>query len=439
MIHDRSDRRDRARRSLFVLALALLTLGFACALAGREDGARVPPQTWNAARGPVVPHDRFPADCSLCHEGTSWNRIKRDFQFDHAKETGVALAGAHARAECLRCHNDRGSVATFAAQGCSGCHEDVHRARLGANCTDCHDEHDWNPRGQIAQHNRTRFPLVGAHAAVACERCHAGAAAANFDATSTRCEDCHQEDLARATSPDHAMQGWTSACDRCHIPTDWVGAAFNHPAFPLTGAHAGLACSACHAGNDYGNAPNTCVGCHQSEYDATTDPPHAAAGFPTACQTCHSTSAWRPASFDHSSFRLTGAHATIDCSACHAGGVYQGLPTACAACHQDDYDGTTDPNHSAAGFPTSCQTCHGTNTWEGATFAHTQFPITSGAHQGLACAQCHLNRSNYGTFSCTDCHEHRQSATDPDHDRVSNYVYQSQACYSCHPNGHADD
>ena len=469
-----------ASRMLLVASTILLV--FACALTG-GSGRDVPPQEWNASRGPVVPHDKFPTDCSLCHEGTGWSSIKQGFRFDHAKETGVVLAGAHARAECLRCHNDRGPVALFAERGCVGCHEDVHRARLGANCADCHGEGDWRPKDQIAKHARTRFPLVGAHAAAECSRCHPGAHVANFDATSTRCEDCHQDDLARATSPDHAAQGWTSSCDRCHIPTSWTGAGFNHPMFPLNGAHAGLDCTQCHLGGDFSGAPNTCVGCHQSDYDATSRPPHTDAGFGTTCQNCHSTAAWTPARFNHNAFPLTGAHRSAACSACHSGGVYRGLPENCSACHQSDYDATTapnhassgfpttceqchntvawtranfshtgvtrncvqchqvdydattNPNHAAAGFPTSCQNCHGTNTWDGASFTHTQFPIASGAHAGFDCAQCHQNPRNFNQFTCTSCHEHDQQTTDNDHDRVPGYVYTSSACYACHPDG----
>lgn len=479
--------RSRLRRTKRVLAAcALLLLALACAI-GAPKGTRGPPQAWDDRRGPVVPHDSFPRDCALCHEGSSWNRVKQDFRFDHVAETGVALLGAHAAAQCLRCHNDRGPVAAFAARGCAGCHEDVHRGRLGAQCSDCHGESDWEPRGQIAKHMRTRFPLVGAHAGVDCLRCHPGSSVGNFDAVSTRCEDCHQADLARATSPDHAMQGWTSNCDRCHISTTWGGSGFNHPIFPLSGAHSTLACAACHSGGDFTSAPTTCIGCHQADYDGTARPPHAAAGFPTTCQTCHSTASWTPASFDHSGFPLTGAHAKAACSACHGTGTYRGLPTSCVACHQAEYAATTDPNHAqvgypttceqchttvawtranfdhagvtrncvqchlvdynatndpshaAAGFPTTCQTCHSTAHWTPATFAHPQFPINSGPHHALTCAQCHPNPRNYGQFTCTDCHEHRQSEMDSEHQGVHGYVYSSGACYQCHPDGHADD
>ncbi len=88
-----------------------------------------------------------------------------------------------------------------------------------------------------------------------------------------------------------------------------------------------------------------CASCHQDDYDGTTDPDHDAAGFPSPCQTCHNTTQWDGAVFDHAQtdFPLTGAHVVQECLSCHGGGVYNGLPTACASCHQDDYDGTHRP------------------------------------------------------------------------------------------------
>lgn len=521
-----------ARRLALAFALALLVL--ACAVAARDRGPKVPPQQWNTRRGPVVPHDTFPRDCSLCHAGSSWNSIRADFTFDHGKETGVVLEGAHATAECLRCHNDRGPVADFASRGCIGCHADTHRGKLGSNCASCHDATGWSVKAEVARHNRTRFPLVGAHVAVECSRCHPGSEVGNFDRASTQCSDCHAADLARATNPDHVAQGWVTDCQRCHIPTSWGGGGFNHFAFPLSGQHAALACDACHSGGVFNQSPTQCVGCHDAQYQATTQPPHAAAGFPTTCESCHSTSGWTRATFDHSGFPLTGSHASATCSACHQGGVYNGLPTACVACHQAeynatndpnhanagypttcqqchttvawtranfnhagvtrncvqchqaefnattnpphastgypttcqqchttnawmpanfnhagvtrncischqaDYAGTNDPNHATAGFPTACQQCHNTNTWSGATFSHPQFPINSGAHHSLTCAQCHPVPRNFAQFTCTNCHAHLQPQMNNDHDRVSNYTYVSSACYQCHPTGHGD-
>ena len=422
--------RPTALAMLFALSVGLL----ACAVTLDRDGGQesVPPQGWKKSRGPVIPHDTFPKDCSICHVSTSWREIREDFHFDHEAMTGMPLLGAHAKAECLRCHNDRGPVEVFAARGCIGCHEDVHRGKLGSDCLDCHDQDDWTPNEQIARHNRTRFPLVGAHAATACWRCHEGAEVGNFDRTDIACVGCHRDDLASATSPDHQAQGWTDGCEECHIPTSWTGAAFNHSWFPLTGAHAQALCNDCHAGGVFPGTPSTCVGCHQDDYDATTNPPHAAAGIPTDCRQCHNTSGWEPASFPHTMFPLTGAHGTLDCAQCHVGGTFPGTPNTCVGCHQDDYDGTTNPNHAAAGFPTTCQSCHTTVRWDPASFNH-RFPIQTGDHSGFACVDCHPSPGNFRVFDCLSCHDRPEM--DDRHDDVGGYVYSSPACLSCHPNG----
>jgi hypothetical protein len=176
---------------------------------------------WWTGFGLVVSHEKFPADCKLCHAGASWNELRDDFVFDHAERTGVPLLGAHANAFCLRCHNDRGPVASFRAQGCAGCHPDVHYGQLGRSCVECHDETTWRvPNARVA-HIHTRFPLTGAHMQVACHRCHAGAALTNFRPTDPDCESCHYDDAVAVLNPPHAGFGWLANCDRCHMPTGW--------------------------------------------------------------------------------------------------------------------------------------------------------------------------------------------------------------------------
>jgi len=553
--------------------IGMLLFGLtACALAVVD----VPVQDWWAKRGPVVPHDTFPADCSLCHTGGDWNTIVEDFEFDHLAETGVELTGAHARAECIRCHNDRGPVQVFASRGCAGCHENVHRGQLGDRCADCHDDDDWRPHESIAEHARTGFPLVGAHAAVACWRCHSAAQEGIFTGASTDCATCHAQDAVTAAAVDHVAQGWTANCDECHAPIAWSRAAFVHDGFPLTGAHGAASCDACHAGAVFAGTPSDCFSCHATDFQSTTEPPHAAAGFSNDCASCHGVTAWQGASFDHSAFALVGAHGAADCSSCHTGGVYSGLPSDCASCHQADFLATTDPNHvtagfpqscedchtpftwgsgmfdhdsfpltgahsradcalchtggvfagtpsdcaschltdyqntndpnhaaagfpldcaachttfawmgaqfdhssfpltgahiaadclqchaggvyagtpsncaachlaeyqatndpdhAAAGFPTACDACHTTNMWNGSNFNHS-FPINNGNHSGLDCADCHTTPRTFTAFSCTHCHEHRQSEMDDEHDEVSGYVWSSPACLQCHPDG----
>lgn len=319
---------------------------------------------WWSERGLVIPHASFPADCLLCHLGGDWSKLRPDFQFDHAAETGVALEGAHAAAQCLRCHNDRGPVQAFEQRGCVGCHDDVHQGVRSTGCDQCHGLDDWRVDEDRLVHARTRFALIGPHASAACRDCHVGIAAGVIEPLDTSCESCHTDDLARARDPDHSALRWTSNCGECHQVSTFGGAGFLHPGFPLSGGHAAL-----------------------------------------------------------------------DCSACHSGGVFTGTPSACVACHQADYNGTTDPNHVALGFPTTCQDCHSTSTWSGATFNHIWFPIVGGDHGGLTCTECHQVPGNSMSFSCIHCHEHRQSEMDDAHNDVQGYVWQSGACYQCHPNG----
>lgn len=210
------------KRSLLLFA-AVSSLVWACVSTGPRN---VRQHGWWRGLGPVLPHESFPADCQTCHVGREWQVLRDEFSFDHEAETGVALTGAHTTAQCLRCHNDRGPVADFAAQGCAGCHEDIHFGLLGPDCTSCHTEQTWQPVGQVARHNQTRFPLSGIHAAVACFRCHPGAEVGKFVPTTSECVACHADDLARALLPPHVGLGWVDNCQRCHIPTDWKQAAF---------------------------------------------------------------------------------------------------------------------------------------------------------------------------------------------------------------------
>jgi hypothetical protein len=295
-------------------------------------------------------------------------------------------------------------------------------------------------------HQVTRFPLFGAHAALDCESCHAAGGQGNlsFVNQSSECVECHLAEFRSTTDPDHVSAGFSTDCDRCHGPGTWRSVAFDHGAtgFPLTGAHRTLACESCHAGGNYADADPLCISCHQDDYDGTTEPNHPAAGYSEDCTVCHSTVSWEGAAFNHNAtnFPLTGAHVALQCLSCHGDNVYSGKSTECASCHQDDYDGTTDPNHLAAGFPPDCAGCHTTSTWDGATFDHDglYFSIYSGRHGGLwnDCADCHTNPQNFMDFTCFTCHPHSdQNKTDGDHQGRTGYSYDSQACYSCHPTG----
>ena len=251
----------RWTRPQLVAFVASFVFGLLACVSSRS-GPDSPVHGWWDERGPVVPHETFPADCSLCHlVDEDWSTLRDDFDFDHAVETGFALLGAHEDAQCLRCHNDRGPVQLFSVRGCAGCHEDVHRGQLGKDCLACHDQYDWHPEGQIALHDRTRFPLVGAHATTACWRCHPGAQVGNFTRAQTDCFACHAADYQRTASPNHASIGFATSCQNCHNTHAWSSARFDHR-FPInSGRHSGFACEDCHV-NPRTFRVFSCTDCH---------------------------------------------------------------------------------------------------------------------------------------------------------------------------------
>ena len=298
-----------------MLLLAILAGALLACISERE----VPVHGWWNERGPVIRHADFPADCTLCHKGKTWTELVEDFEFDHQERTGYALEGAHAQAKCLRCHNDRGPVEIFARQGCGGCHEDIHSRQLGRECETCHGEQDWQPQGQIGEHQRTAFPLQGAHLMVPCWRCHEAAERGFFQGLDRRCEACHRDVLLAVAEPDHQLLGWTNSCDRCHLATSWTQAGFLHPA-----------------------VGSGCITCHQADYFEAVNPAHTPDSFPNACQFCHDNESWSPAPLDHPYPRVL-IHAKFTCDQCHiVTGQFQQF--SCTHCHWHE-EKTEDYNH----------------------------------------------------------------------------------------------
>lgn len=411
-----------------LLALPLVALASLAAVRPRVDS----------------PHGDFKEECSLCHDARGWKPARVSAKFDHSKY-GFRLDGAHAAADCRSCHQTlEFKQSKFL---CASCHEDPHHAEMGPDCARCHSSRSFVDRAPMVRaHQLTRMPLTGSHAALECESCHHPAAQGQMQFVGTRaeCQACHLKDYDAARTPDHRAGGFPLDCDQCHRTLTWHSASFDHArtGFPLTGAHRTAQCAQCHGDGVYAGKPTACVSCHQSDFNGTTNPNHAASGFSTACQTCHTTTAWSPASFDHSTtaFPLTGAHRTATCNQCHGDGVYAGKPTACASCHQTDYNGTTNPNHALAAFPTACETCHNTTAWSPSTFNHDAawFPIYSGTHAGRwsQCAQCHTVPTDFTVFTCLSCHPHDdRTGTDGHHAAVAGYSYDSASCYRCHPRG----
>jgi len=376
----------------------------------------------------------FNTTCTTCHTINGW----KPSSFNHSQY--FTLVGAHTQLDCNKCHSV--SYANTPTD-CYGCHKNTFEATTNPNhvnskfptdCTKCHTSSAWIPSS--FNHATTQFPLTGAHTSVSCANCHT----TGYTNTPTDCYSCHAQNYNSTTNPNHAASQFPTTCNQCHSTTGWKPASFDHSTtqFPLTGAHTAVACVQCHT-SGYTSTPKDCYSCHKANYDATTNPKHSiASGFPTTCNQCHSTTGWKPASFDHSTtqFPLTGAHASVtDCTKCHATG-YTGTSTDCYSCHKQKYDATTNPKHSTAGFTTACKDCHKTTAWTPATFDHTAyFPIASGKHTGISCTTCH-NTANYANFTCLSGGCHPKSSTDNKHvGEVNGYSYVSSECYRCHPNG----
>jgi len=385
-------------------------------------------------------------DCALCH---TTNPDWQPALYPNHNES-YPLLGAHAAiaGNCVQCHNgDYVNTPDY----CYGCHTDDYQqtnnpphqsAQFSTDCETCHSVTAWVP--STFDHDGQYFPIYsGAHAGEwnTCSECHPNPS--NFAEFS--CLTCHEQG---ETGNDHiGINGYSydnQSCLACH-PDGSAEGSFNHneSGFPLTGAHLTTDCILCHS-NGYTGTPTYCFACHEPDYNSSFNPNHTTLVLPTDCENCHTTNPdWQPATFPiHNNFYpLTGAHTALqdNCIICHDGD-YNNTPNTCQGCHMDDYNQTTDPNHISAQFPTDCESCHNNNAWVPSTFDHDglYFPIYSGSHAGEwnTCSECHPNPSDYGIFTCLTCHT--QAETDPEHDEVPGYVYNSNACLNCHPDGEAE-
>ena len=377
-------------------------------------------------------------DCAQCHNPSGWTIDYATLSFDHST-TDFVLDGSHEVTDCKSCHSDL----TFqnVSADCISCHLDVHNQTVGNDCMRCHNTDSWLVFNIPELHEQNGFPLIGAHNNLGCIECHnSSPTTLAFTPIGNECFQCHRDDYLATANPNHALSGFSTDCLECHNPLGfgWDAQDIIHDFFPLTGGHDIQDCSQCHDVSNFSDISSDCFACHSDDYSATTNPNHIAAGFSTDCMECHTTDpGWMPATINHDFFPLTLGHDIQDCNECHVNGNFNNTPTDCFACHSDDYNATTNPNHIAAQFPTDCVLCHTTNPgWMPADFDHDglYFPIYSGAHQDewSQCIDCHINTSNYSVFTCVTCHT--KVDMNDDHEGVSGYIYESNACLACHPN-----
>ena len=249
----------------------------ACATCHVGERYKGVPTTCAACHGLQDVHrGRYGNKCETCHAPKTWPTVR----FDHAKATKFPLLGAHAKVKCDGCHKGdlyRDKLAT----ACIGCHkkDDPHKGQLGAGCAKCHNETGWRQKVTF-DHDITRFALVGLHAAVPCEECHRSP---SFKDAPRACVGCHTD--------DHHAGRLGAACALCHNPNGWTRWQFDHgkqTRYPLTGAHKGLDCHACHREKAAAKIVlgSTCYACH------ATDDAHQG-NFGRTCDTCHTTASFK--------------------------------------------------------------------------------------------------------------------------------------------------
>ena len=377
-------------------------------------------------------------DCHRDHQGRDFDPATSALgTFDHA-QVGFALE-RHllnfdgAPLACANCHS---ADFAFTPDTCVSCHSLTeadfifsHSAAFGGDCLSCHDGVDAT---DDFDHAQTDFPLVGAHAALDCAACHTpGHAPAD---TPTTCAACHSEPAV------HAGVFSAQDCAACHDNQAWLpahlagGGAFDHAAtgfqlvnHPLTFSGAPLTCADCHAqaaAGDFSVTPDACANCHTSaapEFMAA----HTAQ-FGAKCADCHD-GAGNMVNFDHQQvFALDGAHAALDCAACHAEQHFRGTANTCAGCHQE-------PAIHAGLFGAECAACHTTSGWVPAQLTQHTFPLDHGGETDIACATCHT--TSYVAYTCAGCHAHAAAATETQHAELRLSAEQLADCAACHADG----
>jgi hypothetical protein len=333
------------------------------------------------------PHaGKLGTQCNSCHDTLTWSRIR----FDHGR-TRFALDGRHTQIACAACHFDNRYKDT--PRQCISCHapDDRHRGSRGMECGNCHSTSQWTT--QKFDHEReTGFALKGEHARTDCTSCHTSGRMQ--DPLPVDCHGCHK------AQDTHAGRLGLQ-CSDCHGSERWPQVRFDHATdghFELAGAHAKVACHACHTANvATQKLSHDCASCHRGA-DV-----HAGR-LGNQCDSCHAPQGWRVAvRFDHdlTDFPLLGQHVAVGCEQCHLTPAYKGTANDCYSCHQP-------VDKHAGSLGRQCDDCHSPNGWNIWEFDHertTGFAL-SGGHAKLQCADCHRKPPSEVKLAreCASCH-----------------------------------
>jgi hypothetical protein len=405
--------------------------------------------------------------CAKCHpehggidfELVHWE--EKPERFDHAL-AGWRLDGKHVPLACDACHraelrkdplviSKRPELAADSWLGlgteCASCHADPHEARFGAECATCHTTSDFHAITESNfDHERTRYPLRGAHKTVACAECHDPHAPEGKKPAFTSCASCHADPHeGKAT-----LAGKQVDCEACHrvegfAPSTFTLAQHARTDFALLGGHQRVSCDRCHGGKgrsarepamraaavSFHPRHGRCADCHASAHGAQL----AGRSDGGTCESCHTVERFAPSTFtvarhEETGFPLRGAHEDAACGSCHgmsfapssrgssptdlgsAGIPFRLAHARCVECHRDPHAGRFEradsPVKSAGAAAKSsgqsakraplpaedtCRSCHDDHSFRPSSVdagMHDRFAFPlEGAHRAVPCFECH--------------------------------------------------
>ncbi|MEZ6014970.1 MAG: hypothetical protein R3F49_07655, partial [Planctomycetota bacterium] len=297
-------------------------------------------------------------------------------QFDHAR-IGWAMTGRHAELACTECHThaDAAPLPEGAQRylglerSCASCHEDPHEGAFARSCAECHVQTTFAEH--VPTGHEKHLPLTGAHGAASCRDCHAEESPHSLEVLagggarppSRGCADCHASPHSAALLEGAARLAGAprqKSCGACHasehlafrsLAATMSVAQHAFTGFNLEAPHTlaepalaqpaaadsesdpavGIACAACHdpALESFverypGRRPLDCAACHSDPHGGQfRDGAFADADLTGGgCVACHAPAGFAPHTFDltqhaQAAFTVDGAHAALDCGACH--------------------------------------------------------------------------------------------------------------------------
>jgi hypothetical protein len=272
-----------------------------------------------------VHQSKFGTDCKQCHSEDSFQKMINPEAFKHDL-TGYPLEGKHTAVDCRKCHLGK-ATDPLPHELCGNCHKDYHegqfiRGNEHPDCNACHQVEGFTESSYtVERHQASSFPLEGAHQATPCFSCHLKNEEWTFTGLSQQCAGCHTNVHEGGLGEKYYPQ---QKCVECHGTTGWTDIDFNHQqtGFELSGRHQTIRCTECHQ-PDPKNPPRTiyftgliqdCFSCHQDQHGGQFEEEGK-----TTCSGCHSTTDWKPSTFDHNTaaFKLEGAHSGVACEKCH--------------------------------------------------------------------------------------------------------------------------